>query len=173
MHDLTTETENILSPKRFWVYTDGSAVTQGERIGTYSSMILLPDGTREMVAGASNWTSIDRMELLAINASLYYIRSIALKGITVGASVQVICDRENIVKSACGEYGRNANQDLWAQFDQIARGLTLSITHMSRNGDPAQAQADAICDMLRADFVKSINSIRTAPGFQNLTMTRA
>ncbi len=125
-----------------------------------------------MIAGSANWTSIDRMELLAINASLHYIRVHALKGVTMGASVQVICDRENIVKSACGEYGRNANLDLWAQFDQIARGLTLSITHMSRNDEPAQAQADAICDILRTEFHKTLLSIRATSGFDRLAMSR-
>lgn len=171
MADLNSSLTNILSPPKIWVYTDGSAVAVGPRTGSYAAVVMFPGGQWTMVSGLSSYTSIDRMELLAINEALYFIRQ-TMRNIVQGESVHVICDRENIVRSATGRYKRHANLDLWAQFDEVARNFDLSIQHSKRNETPAQAQCDSVCDILRDEFIKILEKITKLPEYAELRMTR-
>jgi len=90
----------ILSPKKIWIYSDGGASTVGQKTGAYAAMILFPDGTQKMVAGACSWTKNNRMELQALCAALYYIRTIHLNGITHGVDIQILTDSEVTMNGA-------------------------------------------------------------------------
>lgn len=104
--------------KPIWIYTDGSAITTKEWLGTYAAMIVFPDGTHEFVAGASMWTKINRMELTALNSALYYLWAYRFKGLIVEKlpAVQVLTDSQYVCTCATNPDSRHQNRDLWAAF---------------------------------------------------------
>jgi len=156
-----------------WIYTDGSAVTGNLKTGAYASMILFSDGSSEMVIGCQNWTTINRKELLAVNEALHYLWRWKFNKILMDKPiVQIICDSTYVVDGATGKSSRTQNQDIWAGFDVLIQPFEISIEHISRNLEPAQAQADAGCSLLREIFHDWLEKFTTHNDFAKFGMNR-
>jgi len=117
---------------------------------------------------ACNGTNTDRMELTALLEGLQGIMDeLGADGeggrqrlLARRPTVLWVCDREAMVKSATGEYGRKTNLDLWARYDWYARYLDVRPEWHKRNTIPWQAVSDRMasearlamkeyCEMLR------------------------
>ena len=171
--NINADLDSLLATKKIWIYSDGGASTHGQKTGAHAAMILFPDGTKRLVCGACNWTKINRMELSAINAALYYIRMIHYEGIAHGVKIQIITDSEVTMRGVTGEQRGATNADLWAAFDALAAPFdSIDITHMSRNAEPAQAQSDAACHIFRVEFEKLLGEFVDHPGFSTLEVGR-
>lgn len=164
--DLNQSLASKMNPPTYWVYTDGSATTHSTKTGGHAAMIVAPDGTRHFVLGVSCWTKINRQELTAVNEALRYIREIILGGFADPCSVQVVSDSTYVVNGTTNPDSRHANLDLWAQFDILARHFIISIVHISRNDEPSQAQADAMCSLARSAFEQWVKKLEAVPDFQ-------
>lgn len=173
MTTINDELSSVLSERKIWIYNDGGASTHGQKTGAYAAMIIFPDGRKHMVVGACNQTKNNRMELSALNAALYYVWAIASGGITHGMHIQIITDSEVTMNGATKVQRGMTNNDLWLQFDELARHFdSLQIHHMSRNLEPAQRQADAACHVFREEFTKLLEEYIAHPKFLTLEMER-
>ena len=162
-----------LACQSFWIYTDGSATTLGVRSGSYAAMILGNEGRPVMVAGACSETTINRMELTAINAALYRIREIS-KHAVHGVVVTIVTDSQITQKMITGEHQRKANLDLWASFDMLVQGFeNITVIHSNRNTEPPQAQADAVCHILRTQFAELVSKIVASPEFESFQIDKS
>lgn len=170
---INADLATLLTPKKVWIYSDGGASTHGQKTGAHAAMILFPDGTKKLTIGTTNWTKINRMELSAINAALYYIRAIHYYGIVHGIDIQIITDSEVTMKGITGENRRSSNLDLWAGFDILSAPFdSIAVEHMSRNLEPAQAQADAFCHIFRVEFEKLLDQVISHQDFSTLSIGR-
>ena len=170
-----TEKESLrelLAERSFWIYTDGSASTSGVRSGSYSAMILEDNVPHRLVTGAFTETTINRMELTAINAALFRVREL-LGGVVHGVKVRVVTDSELTQKAIIGENKRVANLDLWAQFDALLIGFEeVVVIHNNRNVEPPQIQVDAICDFCRREHEALVSRILRTHAFQLCEITK-
>lgn len=124
------------------------------------------------VAAACMPTKINRMELSAINMSLVAIRDL-VNEVVFGVDVTIITDSEVTHDLIVGNKTRRSNMDLWAQFDVLVSGFSnLDVTHSSRNVEAPQAQADAICDIVRREFDAIMSGIVSSEKFQSFEVTR-
>lgn len=161
-----------LADHSYWIYTDGSAITTGVRSGSYAAMILEEGTTPMLVAGACNETTINRMELLAINAALRRVFELVEECVH-GVRVTIVTDSQMTQKTIIGENKRNKNLDLWAQFDVLSSGYEeITVLHSERNIEAPQSQADAICDVCRKAFDKLISGIIGHEQFGVIEITR-
>src|ERR1035437_469678 len=130
-----------IPPKKFNIYTDGSAKATGLRAGSFCSVVVSDTGIRKLRCGTSVPSSIGKMEIMGVCAGLETVLEI-MDGNKWGYSVHIYCDSEYVVNCATGRYKRTKNQNEWAIFDRFASGLNISIEHTNRNTLPDQA----ICD---------------------------
>lgn len=162
----------LLAERSFWIYTDGSAVTTGVRSGSYAAMILEGDEPPRLVAGACSETTINRMELLAINAAIWRISEV-LRGAVHDVKVTVVTDSQVTERSITGVNRRSANLDLWASFDMLVRDFgEITVIHSSRNTEAPQAQADAICDICRKQFDTLVSGLVADERFAKFEISR-
>lgn len=186
-------------PDAIWIYTDGSAITKKQSVGTFAAIIVLPDGTHKFLPGAMAWTKINRMELSALNQALYYLWVFHFKKGSATEyeipqqeidarkeqglppifaprrkflPVQVLTDSMYVCNGAVKPEGRYENRDLWAQFEELRWHFDLSIQHYGRNADPRQNQCDSACTSLRVLFQEWVDRFLTHPAFETFEMTR-
>jgi ribonuclease HI len=162
----------LLADHSYWIYTDGSAKTTGIRAGSYAAMILEEGAAPLLVAGACNETTVNRMELLAINSALRRVFDL-LGGAVHGVKVTIVTDSQITQRAIIGENKRNANLDIWAQFDVLCMGFEeITVLHKERNTEAPQAQADAICDFCRKIFEDLVLKIIKSEQFAGNEITR-
>lgn len=127
----------------FTIHCDG-AYSKTHDVGAYAGLI--QDGPAvkpELVWGRTHKTTSQRMELVAVIASL--------RGVQSGRSgpVYVYTDSEYIVKGISGEYQLQANLDLWdlltAELTRLKSfGMKVSVSHLSRNSTPELERCDTL-----------------------------
>lgn len=137
---------------KYEIYTDGSASTHGVKAGGYAAVILRNGTFFHMPFGGEAMTTIGLMEMRAIIVSLEYIQK---QSDAKQAKVSVYCDRQDVVLSATGVYGRKSNRDEWKRFDKAAKGLDLSISHIPRNSNPNSAKCDELAGEIRLKVEKN------------------
>jgi len=162
----------LFEPQTIWVYTDGSCTTHGLKTGSYAAMILVPDKPPQFIVGTCNWTKINRMELSALNAALYHIHAFVFGGFVAPCKIQVITDSTYVMHGATDPATRKMNRDLWYQYEELSRNYDITITHMDRNTEPAQAQADALCDHCRALLEDYLAKLQNTPEFHEMQLGR-
>lgn len=161
------------TPGRIWIYSDGSAATHGQRTGSYAAVIYPGDGKPfEFILGTSSSTKIGRMEITAVTQALYHVREFVLGGVCMGQEIQIITDSEYVVLGATNPPSRKRNRDLWQAFDELSRGLSISIDHSGRNTEPPQNLCDVMCHQVRSRFERLLASAMVHPDFLAMTLTR-
>lgn len=164
--------QQLLAEHSYWIYTDGSAKTTGIRSGSYAAMILEEGSAPMLVTGACNETTVNRMELLAINSALRRVFDL-LGGALHGVKVTIVTDSQMTQRTIIGENKRSANLDLWAQLDVLCLGFEeITVLHRERNIEAPQAQADAICDFCRKVFEELVLKIIKSEQFAGNEITR-
>jgi ribonuclease HI len=164
--------KDMLASQSFWIYSDGSALSSGVRSGAYAAMILGDHGLPVMVVGACNETTINRMELAAINAALLRVRELSRDAVH-GLSVTITTDSQVTQHLISGEKKRGSNLDLWAQFDVLSSGFEkIDVVHISRNTEPPQAQADVLCDAARRAIHKVVEKALAHEKFVTFELTK-
>ena len=128
----------------YHLFTDGSGHVDG--YGGWAC--LLEDTDRRPLAfrmGCVIGSTVDRMEMTAILEGLQLVTehrgplaSPHSKVRIRRAVVVLTSDRENLVKSIMGEYGRENSPDLWARFSCYEQQLTIRAQHVGRNARIAQ-----------------------------------
>lgn len=163
---------DLFEPRSFWIYTDGSGTDLGFKTGAYSATIMLPNNTFHTVAGTCFPTTNNRMELSAINASLFFVREL-LNDVVHNVSLNIVSDSEITVNIIKGTNRAHKNTDLWAQFRQLQNGFeSISASHIPRNSEQAQSQADAICHVLRVHFEEVVERVMSSEDFKTMSFSK-
>jgi ribonuclease HI len=164
--------DQIFQPQSIWVYTDGSGSTVGMKAGSYAATIMMPDNTFHTVAGAIWPTTNNRMELLAINAAILFIKDL-FAGAVGSITIHIVCDSQITANIIAGSNEARSNLDLWAQFRTLIVGFaSVFANQISRNSEAPQRQSDAICHVLRVCFEKACREIVETDGFKTLSFER-
>lgn len=134
----------------FTLYTDGSGYVDGY-CGYCAIMVcMLPQmESSNVVMGSMSGSSVDRAEMMALQEGLEGILRIeeSLPRFRLaGRRIQVMwfSDRESLVKSVKGEYGRNSSKDLWARFAHYETKFEIDAHWVERETDYPEFQA---CDL--------------------------
>lgn len=140
--------------KTFKIYTDGSASTQGKRCGSFCAVIheytedVAEAIKTHMTGGTVFPSSIGRMELMAVNAALNLVIQ-ECNGVKNGYTVEIYCDSTYVADCATGAKKRSANQPEWSMFDNLARGMEITIQQASRNTLRPQEHCDTVAGVIR------------------------
>jgi ribonuclease HI len=122
------------------IVADGSGTKATTPCGYYAALhSWKSDEVREFVGAVSHGTN-NRAELSPVLEALAWLD---LNGVA-GRRVLCVSDSEITVKGAKREYGRNANQHLWAALDYFERvGFKMSFRWVPRNSHEIHRRADA------------------------------
>lgn len=97
------------------IYTDGS-VFPNPGPGGWGA-ILICNGLAREVGGRDDDMTNNRAEMLAVIT--------ALESLKKPSDVVIYSDSQLVVNGANGEWGRNANTDLWQRFEDAADGHSV------------------------------------------------
>lgn len=152
----------------FCLVTDGSGYL--EHAGGWAAILtssIFPKCRYVPSCGCCTHTETGRAEFLAILTGLHTIvelmeyeastqRLLDLE--MIRPTVHILSDREDLVKSINGEYNRNKNLDLWAQFSWYEQHFDITAEHSRRNVTPAQVQVDTIASTLRLVLIDYVQN---------------
>jgi ribonuclease HI len=88
------------------------------------------------------------MELMAVNAALNFVIQES-NGAKNGYAVEIYCDSTYVADCATGAKKRSANQPEWSMFDNLAKGMKITIQHTSRNTLGPQEHCDIVAGIIR------------------------
>lgn len=134
----------------FVLYTDGSGYTDG--YCGYCAILVCKVPQLEgssTVMGSMSGSSVDRAEMMGLLEGLEGILRIeeSLPKFRIAnrrLQVTWFSDRESLVKSVKGEYGRNSSKDLWARFAYYETKFEIDARWVERETDYPEFQA---CDL--------------------------
>lgn len=107
------------------------------------SAILVQGEIYQELGGAVEQTTNNRMEMLAVIEALKVVK--ASERFNEQMPITIISDSQLVIKGATGEWKRNANLDLWAEYDQAASGLELQFEWIKgHSGHELNERADVI-----------------------------
>ena len=138
-----------------YLFVDGSS-SKGDDIGAWAAIAAAGD-RRRLLYGIDFPTTISRMELRPIIEGLRWIKSNWVVG--GGFRVLVTSDSEYTVKTLCGLYPRNKNEELWAAVDVAAQGMHVNYRWRERNSLPYMELCDAICGPLRDHMIAHMKTV--------------
>ena len=90
------------------IFTDGSCLKNPKGPGGWA-FTLIENGKQWTLSGGDSSTTNNRMELMAVIEALHFAQ---------GNSYVIHTDSELTIKCATGVYKRNANKDLWDEYDR-------------------------------------------------------
>lgn len=122
------------------------------------------------VCGAAMPIKVGRAEISAVNAALSFVTEMGLMKDLF--RVEIVTDSQYVEHCMTGTKERVKNQDLWAQFDFLARQLDVGVRHTDRNSEKEQAMADALCHHLHKTISAKLEETICDPNFTNLTYSR-
>ena len=125
------------------IYTDGSCLpfngkTGGPGHGGWSCCIIDDDVNEVLLSGHEKGTTTNnRMELMAVIEALQFIEATTTK------TIRIYSDSQLTIKCAKGVWKRNANLDLWSQFDKVSSGKVIDFEWVkAHNGDMYNEMVD-------------------------------
>jgi hypothetical protein len=128
------------------LFTDGSGHMDG--FGGWAAVVKSRDGKfRDFRMGAMTGTSVDRMEMTAMIEGLHMALHLVTehpeirRNIGILPSVLWYSDRESMVKSALGEFGRTNATDIWSQYAWFETQLRIYPVHVLRETEHPEFQA--------------------------------
>ena len=131
------------------LFTDGSGREQdgfsGWSTQVFSQLPCINPRRRRM--GAMTGSTVDRAEFTAFLEGLQMILEMDAEQHRIGnhrPEVLWYSDRENLVLSVSGKYGRKSSPDLWARFAYYESRMLIKSTHVSRETDFKEFQD---CDL--------------------------
>lgn len=141
-----------------YLFTDGSA-SKNDDVGAWGAVAVTPFLTaRKVLYGVVHPTTISRCELLPMVEGLRWINANWHTASHSGTyTVCVISDSEYTVRTACGDYPRKKNPDLWAALDAAALGMQVKYTWRERNTHVYTEVCDALCSNLRKAVIKVLS----------------
>lgn len=95
-------------------------VGRGQGPGGWGFVICYPSGQEIEAAGAEPDTTGNRMALTAV------VRALERLGPKERSAIRVVSSSQYVVDGALGKAERKANQDLWAELDERAKGKTIA-----------------------------------------------
>lgn len=135
-----------MNPPHAYVFTDGSCTGTG--LGAWAAVVILPnEDISQVLFGVANYTTINRCELQPMIDGLRWLR--LHYGKTTGLRVIAVSDSETTVRTMSGEFGGDANTDLWQAYEAARRGFLVTPLWRERNTHPYMQFADALCGALR------------------------
>jgi len=143
-------------PPEFVVFTDGAGYQDGYG-GSAAIVASARHGKMFHRVLAATGTSVDRSEFVALLIGLRAIldemcwtSDVRLKAMSV-IPVKVLwySDRESLVKSVNGEYGRKAQPDLWHLFAWYERYFQVHAVHVPRKTNSLQDVTDRMASEAR------------------------
>lgn len=154
------------TPFRWWLYTDGSGVYQGdERVGGAAYVIYDNQHQRSYCgAVAMTHTNVQRAEMEAALAGIAMIRELAGPEVDFVLESQCLDDRIGLVwvgdranilygmirdKDGCYLNARNAEAHLWAQMEYWEKIFRILPIWQDRNTVPAQKRCDRLAGLTR------------------------
>ncbi len=119
-----------------YLYTDGAS-SGNPGPGGWGA-VLVCGSLRKELSGGFALTTNNRMELLAVIKGLEAIR-------WEGAEVEVWSDSQYVVGTVTKGWKRKKNHDLWARYDELARGFRVQM-HWLRGhaGHPENERCDRL-----------------------------
>ena len=90
------------------IFTDGSCLKNPKGPGGWA-FTLIENGKQWTLSGSDSSTTNNRMELMAVIEALDFAQ---------GNEYVIHTDSELTIKCATGVYKRNANKDLWNEYDR-------------------------------------------------------
>lgn len=97
-----------------------ASVGRGQGPGGWSFVICYPSGQELEAAGAEPDTTGNRMALTAV------VRALERLGPKERSAIRLVSSSQDVVDGALGKAERKANQDLWAELDERAKGKTIA-----------------------------------------------
>ena len=98
------------------IYTDGACKGNPGKGGW--AAIIINQGNKSLISGANEHTTNNKMELTAV------IR--ALETLVPGQTATVFSDSQYVINSITRNWKRNANLELWKEFDLLNQNLTVT-----------------------------------------------
>jgi len=135
---------------------DGSGTTWDKPVGWSVILLDLVTGRRQLLTGARNRGSINRVELQPYLEALAYHYYGLYKGNLPPRiiDVHVISDSEVTVKCGRGEYQRKTNNDLWCMLDfWKTKGYNLT-WHYVKAHVPGEPEAHVLTDKVAGESRK-------------------
>lgn len=124
------------------ITTDG-ACSGNPGSGGWGAILIQGDIYREIGGAVANTTN-NRMELTAGIEALKYARAERLL-VDGSTPIKITSDSQLFIKGATGEWSRNANRDLWTDYDQVSAGVKVEFEWVKgHNGHPLNERADEI-----------------------------
>lgn len=100
------------------IYTDGSCLKNPNGPGGWAICIIEEDGKEYYLADGNPSTTNNRMELTAIIEALSCLKE--------NQSCKIYSDSQLTINCATGKWKRNANLDLWNQFEQEIKNKIIT-----------------------------------------------
>lgn len=122
------------------LYTDGCALGNNKKqlgAGGAGAILVFGKHQKELKEFISK-TTVNRAELWAI--------IMGLEALNCGCHVQVFSDSQVTVRCANGEYKRNANQDLWEQYESVAIRHHVELTWIRKDSHPLNRRAHELAN---------------------------
>jgi ribonuclease HI len=76
-----------------------------------------------------------------------------------GIHVHVYSDSEYTIKTLCGVYPEQKNEDLWYGVRCVAANLLVTYTYRERNTHVYMTTCDAVCSTLRKKVIQDMNEL--------------
>ena len=140
----------------FTLFADGSCGSGKEDVGAWAAFVCNAQ-YKKLLYGAAHPTTISRMELTPIIEGLRWIRHISAG--TQGVRVRIYSDSEFTVKTMCGIYPRQKNEDLWHGLDVVSCGFNLDYRWRERNTHTYMTLCDAVCSSLRKYTIAAMKAM--------------
>lgn len=100
------------------IYTDGSCLKNPDGPGGWGGIIIDADGDEFHISGNSPVTTNNRMEMTAVIETLRLVKP--------KKHYKIITDSMLVINCATGKWKRNANNDLWEEYDKVSKDKYIS-----------------------------------------------
>jgi ribonuclease HI len=134
----------------YTVFTDG-ACKPNPGTGGYSVVILKDGEDHEEFAEGVEDTTNNRMELRAV------IKAMEL--LPIGSNAMIISDSKYVIDTITKEWARNANKDLWTDFNEVLETRQQTIAwwwEKGHAGNKGNERADVLAQRAAADKQQEI-----------------
>lgn len=129
------------------IYTDGSCLKNPNGPGGWA-VCILEDDIEYYLSGNNSSTTNNRMELTAIIEAISCIKA--------NLECKIYTDSQLCINCATGKWKRNANLDLWSEYDNVSKNKNINYEWIKgHNGN----KYNEIVDKMALEEAKKINYI--------------
>jgi len=100
------------------IYTDGSCISNPNGPGGWAFVVIEEDGYEYYFSDKNACTTNNRMELTAILE--------AISSVKENQECIIFSDSQLTINCAIGKWKRNANLDLWEEYDKISKNKIIN-----------------------------------------------